>query len=88
MKQSSTTTLLDIVPGAGCTVHSFRGRPETCQRLRAMGFCEETVVRPVVITHSQIICELHNTRIGLHKRVASGIIVTPLDSVDQSGTDV
>jgi Fe2+ transport system protein FeoA len=73
--------LSEIALGIRCTIQSFSARPETCQRLREMGFHERTIVRTVVKTRSQIICELHNTRIGLHNRIANSILVIPGDSL-------
>jgi Fe2+ transport system protein FeoA len=74
--------LSEIALGIRCTIQSFSAGPETCQRLREMGFHERTMIRIAVKTPSQIICELHNTRIGLHNRIAKGVLVVPVDSLN------
>jgi len=79
-----TKKLSEMPLGHRCAIDSLHAHPETCQRLRAMGFHERTLIRTVVKTHSQIICEIHNTRIGLHKRIAQTIDVTPIDRREYS----
>ena len=60
-----------------CTIQDIQSRPETCQRLREIGFNKDTAVRTVVMNSSQLICEVHNTRIGLHRRIADEIVIEP-----------
>jgi Fe2+ transport system protein FeoA len=58
-----------------CTIQDIQSHPETCQRLREIGFNKDTAVRTVVMNSSQLICEVHNTRIGLHRRIADEIVI-------------
>ncbi len=67
--------LADVPLGMACTIQDIQSRPETRQRLREIGFNKNTTVRTVVLNSSQLICELHNTRIGLHRRIADEIVI-------------
>ena len=69
------TRLSDLPLGIPCTIQDIRSHPETRQRLREIGFNEHTSVRTVVMNSSQLICEVHNTRIGLHRRIADEIVI-------------
>ena len=77
----SARKLSEISLNAQCAIQSLLASPETCQRLREIGLYERTLVRLVARTSSQIICELHNTRIGLHNRVADAILVVGTDTL-------
>ena len=69
------TRLSDLPLGVECTIQDIQSHPETCQRLREIGFNKHTAVRTVVMNSSQLICEIHNTRIGLHRRIADEIVI-------------
>ena len=69
------TRLSDLPLGMECTIQDIQSHPETCQRLREIGFNKDTAVRTVVMNSSQLICEVHNTRIGLHRRIADEIVI-------------
>jgi Fe2+ transport system protein FeoA len=82
MKNSTSkknTRLSDLPLGTECTIQDILSRPETCQRLREIGFNKHTAVRTVVMNSSQLICEVHNARIGLHRRIANEIVIEPLE---------
>ena len=82
MEQSTRKheTLLSELPiGVHSTIQDIRSHPETCQRLREIGFNKHTFIRTVVINSSQLICEVHNTRIGLHRRIANEIVIEVAD---------
>ena len=64
------------------TIQHLRSHPETCQHLRAIGFSEQTLIRTVVKNSSQIICEVHNTRIGLDTNIASDILVLSTEEIE------
>ena len=72
--------LSDVPLGRPCTIQSLNAHPETCQQLRDMGFRDRTIVCIVVRTASHIICELHNTRVGISNRIAGNILVLPIGS--------
>jgi Fe2+ transport system protein FeoA len=74
-KYIKDTRLSDIPLGTECTIQDIQSHPETCQRLREIGFNKDTAVRTVVMNSSQLICEVHNTRIGLQRRIADEIVI-------------
>ena len=74
-KNTRDTRLSDLPLGMACTIQDIQSHPETCQRLREIGFNKDTAVRTVVMNSSQLICEVHNTRIGLHRRIADEIVI-------------
>jgi Fe2+ transport system protein FeoA len=44
-----------------------------------MGFCEDAIVRCVMKSHGNIICEILNTRIAMNSRLAGDIFVYPFE---------
>lgn len=71
-------TLAHIQSGTTVRIQELNTHPETCQRLRELGFCENATVRCVTNSSSQLICEVCNTRIGLNHSIAQTIIVNTL----------
>jgi Fe2+ transport system protein FeoA len=69
--------LADAPVGANVRISRLRSRPEVSLRLREMGFCEDAVVRCVMKSHGNIICEILNTRIAMNGRLAGDILVAP-----------
>ena len=63
--------------GSEFLIQEILSEPETCSRLKELGFCENAVIKTIVRGSSQLICEVCNTRIGLHHSVAKKIMVTP-----------
>ncbi len=51
--------------------------PETAQRLREMGFCEEKAIR-LVHHHGNFICQVRQMRMGISRQVAARIWVEPM----------
>ncbi len=72
-------TLAHIPSGKTVRIQQLNSQPETCQRLRELGFCENAIVRCVMNGSMQLICEVCNTRIGLNHNIARSIIVTPIE---------
>ena len=70
-------TLAQIPAGTTVTVSHLESHPDTCNRLREMGFCENATIRCVSNGSSQLICEVCNTRIGLNYTTANAIVVLP-----------
>ncbi|MFA6540089.1 MAG: FeoA family protein [Bacteroidota bacterium] len=70
-------TLAHTPVGTTVRVSRIESQPETCIRLLELGFCEDAIIRPVVSGSSQMICEICNTRVGLHHSIAKSIIVIP-----------
>ncbi|MBI2427431.1 MAG: ferrous iron transport protein A [Ignavibacteriales bacterium] len=71
-------TLAEIPAGTSVTISRLESHPETCLRLRELGFCENATIRCVTNGTSQLICEVCNTKVGLNFTTANSIIVTPL----------
>jgi ferrous iron transport protein A len=72
-------TLAHTQSGATVRIQQLNSHPETCQRLRELGFCENATVRCVTNGSTQLICEVWNTRVGLNYSVASSIIVSAVE---------
>jgi Fe2+ transport system protein FeoA len=69
--------LADAPLGKSVRISRLRSRPEVSVRLREMGFCEDALVRCVMKSHGNIICEILNTRIAMNGRLAGDILVSP-----------
>ena len=77
MKKSTgknETRISDIPLGFGVPFRTFD------HTLKPASGCERSDsinihLRTVVMNSSQLICEVHNTRIGLHRRIANEIII-------------
>ena len=69
--------LADAPLGKSVRISRLRSRPDISIRLREMGFCEHAVVRCVMKSHGNIICEILNTRIAMNGRLAWDILVSP-----------
>ncbi len=74
--------LSEIPNGELFLIRGIRSHPETQQRLRELGFNEHAIVRTIVKNSSRLICEVQNTRIGIHRRVAKDILVAPMKRQD------
>lgn len=70
-------TLAEIPAGTTVTVSHLDSHPDTCNRLREIGFCENATIRCVSNGSSQLICEVCNTRVGLNYTTANAILVLP-----------
>jgi Fe2+ transport system protein FeoA len=68
--------LIDVPAGSNVRIRHLRARPEVSTRLRELGFCENVLVRCVLKSHGNIICEICNTRIGLSGHLAGNIYVS------------
>ena len=73
-------TLAQIPAGKTVMVTRLESHPETCHRLRELGFCENALIRCVTNGAAQLICEVCNTRVGLNHSVAQAIFVTPIEN--------
>lgn len=70
-------TLAQTPAGTTVTISHLDSHPDTCNRLREVGFCENATIRLVSTGSSQLICEVCNTRIGLNHTTANAIVVLP-----------
>jgi ferrous iron transport protein A len=71
------TALNAVRPGASVRVLKLEGRPEVCNRLREMGFCEDSVVR-CLQSGAACICQIQHSRVGLSSQLARQIWVETL----------
>lgn len=78
MTLDAQIALSDVPIGHRVRIAQLQSHPETCSRLREMGFCENAVIRCINKGNGNIICEVCNTRVGLNQAVAQAIVVTSL----------
>jgi Fe2+ transport system protein FeoA len=76
MTPANSMKLSDVPNGSQVRIHHLSSRPEVSARLRAMGFCENAVIRCITKGYGNIICEVYDTRIGLNSSLAQGIHVS------------
>ena len=60
-------------------IRDLHSQPEVCGRLRAMGLCENAVVRCITRGRGSVICEVCNARVGLNDLLANDIVVAELE---------
>ncbi len=78
MNLNHSMTLNEAPIGRQVRICHLQSRPHICNRLREMGLFENAIVRCIMMGHSNIICEICNTRIGLTKDLANEIVVSPI----------
>ena len=66
-----------IKAGAVVCIKQLSASPEISSRLREMGLCEDRKVK-LLSSHSNIICQVCNARLGISKRLAESILVETL----------
>ena len=71
--------LTEVPVGQRVRIAQLNSHPDTCNRLRELGFCENTIIRCLNNGNGNIVCEVCNTRIGLNKLVASSIFVSSFE---------
>lgn len=76
MSEINYSQLSKAASGAELVIKKIQSSPETNLRLRELGLLESSCIRLVSNGSAQIICEVNNTRIGLHHRVAKDILVS------------
>ena len=69
---------LSRVPaGMRVRIRQHLGSPETVQRLREIGFCEDQVIK-LLSCQANVICLVCNARLGVAMQLAESIMVEPL----------
>jgi Fe2+ transport system protein FeoA len=68
-------TLADAPVGVRVRIQFVRSHPHTSTRLRELGLRENAVIRCLQRGHGNLICQVHESRVGLDLRLASTIIV-------------
>jgi len=69
--------LSQVKAGATVRIKQLVASPETAQRLREIGFCEEQIIK-LLTAQANIICQVCNARLGIGSRLAETILVEPL----------
>ncbi len=75
--QPELCPLNQIQAGATARIKHLAAAPEVTHRLREMGFCEEQEVR-LVSSHTSVICQICDARLGISAQLAETILVQPL----------
>ena len=70
--------LTQVGPGTEVRVSRLECAPNTCQRLREMGFCENAVVKKIR-GGADLVCWVCGTRVALSARLAKQILVEHVD---------
>ena len=73
----NTTTLFNAPVGQYMRIQEIQSEPAVCQRLRELGFCENALVRCMINTQGNLICEVCHSRIGITSKIAQDILVSP-----------
>jgi Fe2+ transport system protein FeoA len=66
-----------VKAGMAVRIKELSAPPEITQRLREIGFGEQQVIR-LLISQTNLICEVCNARLALSSQLARMIIVEPL----------
>jgi ferrous iron transport protein A len=67
-------TLCQVLNGQQVRIEHLKGEEGLCQRLREMGFCEESVVKKIADSGT-LICKVCDAKVVLSKNLAEKIIV-------------
>jgi Fe2+ transport system protein FeoA len=76
MTHAAVLPLSEAPVGTRVRIRRLFTNPEVSRRLRELGLCEHAVVSCVLKGHGNIICAVHDTRIGIDWRLASKIVVS------------
>jgi Fe2+ transport system protein FeoA len=74
-----SSSLADTPVGTFVRIHLLQSTPETSNRLRELGFCENSLVRLTDQNDTRMICEILNSRVGISSSVARQILVSPCE---------
>lgn len=74
----STCPLNRARVGAEVRIKQLPDSAELTDRLREIGFCEERVIR-LVASHSNVICQVCNSRLAISQQLAESILVESLE---------
>jgi Fe2+ transport system protein FeoA len=78
MSVKNHVNLSSVSAGSKYRIKRIQLPPETNQRLRELGFNENAIIRTIIKDSSKLICEINNTRVGIHQIIADDIFVSPL----------
>ncbi|MBA4147155.1 MAG: ferrous iron transport protein A [Verrucomicrobia bacterium] len=66
-----------VTVGTAVRIRQLSTSPEVTVRLREMGFCEDQCIK-LISRQSHYICQVCQSRIGLHSQLADHIWVEPI----------
>lgn len=69
-------SLTEAPVGKRFRIAYLNSHPDTCKRLRELGFCENAVIRCLNKGKGNLICEVCNTRVGLSTLIAGNIFLS------------
>jgi ferrous iron transport protein A len=72
--------LSQAAAGVAVRIKQLSGSPDLNLRLRELGFCEEQRIK-LLSRHTNVICQVCNSRLGISKHIADTIWVEPLANV-------
>jgi len=75
--RSPLCPLSKIRVGMAVRIKQLPAASEVTQRLREIGFCEETVIR-LLTSQANFICLVCNARLAISEQLAQAILVEPL----------
>src|SRR5262245_37172092 len=82
-RPKSICRLSQVKAGSVVRIKQLAASPETAQRLREIGFCEEQIIK-LLTAQANVICQVCNVRFGIGSQLAEGILVEPV-SLTQAG---
>jgi Fe2+ transport system protein FeoA len=82
MNRYEPANLFEVPIGTKVRIRSLTAHPDVSRRLRELGLCEHALVSCVIKGHGNIICAVQNTRIGLDRRLAGTILVSPFEKAE------
>ena len=65
--------------GVVVCIKQLDAAPETKERLRELGFCEQQRIK-LLSRHSNLICLVCNSRLGISEKLAESIMVEPVSA--------
>jgi len=69
--------LSKVRAGMAVRIKQLPAAPEVTQRLREIGFCEESIIK-LVTSQANFICLVCNARLAISEQLAQTILVEPL----------
>jgi Fe2+ transport system protein FeoA len=76
-QRNSICPLSRVKAGTTVRIKQLVASPETAQRLREIGFCEEQIIK-LLTAQANVICQVCNARLGIGSQLAEAILVEPM----------
>lgn len=76
-QQKAICRLSQVKAGTTVRIKQLDASPETAQRLREIGFCEEQIIK-LLTAQANVICQVCNARLGIGSQLAEAILVEPM----------